>query len=63
MYEIYNVFFIHIVKHFQKISSEMEKVLQQLKEKAVVAIVGGSDLIKISEQMIVDGLDGNIILM
>lgn len=39
----------------QQISDEMESVLQKLKEKVTVALVGGSDLAKISEQMSIAG--------
>jgi hypothetical protein len=36
---------------FQKITPEMTKFLEKLKERVPVALVGGSDLVKIAEQM------------
>lgn len=35
----------------QVIAQEMKDFLQTLKQKVVVAVVGGSDLVKIKEQM------------
>lgn len=36
---------------FQKITPEMTQFLEKLKERVTVALVGGSDLVKIAEQM------------
>ena len=42
----------------QRISQEMEVFMQQLQQRVVVGLVGGSDLIKISEQMSSDNKPG-----
>lgn len=42
----------------QVITSEMKEFLLHLKEKAVIGIVGGSDLVKMEEQMGGDGGEG-----
>ena len=34
--------------------------LKQLKEKVVVGVVGGSDLVKIQEQLGLEGVEGNL---
>ncbi|KIJ20818.1 phosphomannomutase [Paxillus involutus ATCC 200175] len=39
----------------QNVSPEMIKFLGELKQKAVIGFVGGSDLVKITEQLAVDG--------
>jgi len=39
------------------VSPEMVKVLQQVREKAVIGFVGGSDLVKIREQLEATGTD------
>ena len=36
----------------------MEECLQRLNRKCVVGLVGGSDLSKISEQMLINGVEG-----
>ena len=40
------------------ITPEMKEFLLHLKEKAVIGIVGGSDLVKMEEQMGGDGGEG-----
>ncbi|CAG8654058.1 15353_t:CDS:2, partial [Acaulospora colombiana] len=40
----------------QRITPEMAELLKELKKKVVVGFVGGSDLAKISEQLVIDGL-------
>ena len=42
----------------QRIGPETEACLQELKKKVVVGLVGGSDLVKISEQMSMGDQDG-----
>ena len=42
----------------QTASPEILKVLQEVRKKAVIGFVGGSDLVKISEQLAVDGRPG-----
>ena len=42
----------------QVITSEMKEFVLHLKEKAVIGIVGGSDLVKMEEQMGGDGGEG-----
>jgi phosphomannomutase len=42
----------------QKVSLEIIELLKQLRTKAVIGFVGGSDLAKISEQLAVDGKPG-----
>lgn len=37
--------------------------MQNLNKKVVVGLVGGSDLSKISEQMLINGIDGNLVLV
>lgn len=39
----------------QRVSPEMIEVLRALRKKVIVAFVGGSDLVKISEQLLVEG--------
>lgn len=39
----------------QGISPEMRNALKNLKKKVVVGVVGGSDLVKITEQLTTDG--------
>ena len=36
----------------------MIKLLRELRKKVVIGFVGGSDLVKISEQLAVDGANG-----
>ncbi|XP_012937793.1 uncharacterized protein LOC101864387 [Aplysia californica] len=36
---------------FQKVTAEVREFLSQLKEKVLIGVVGGSDLVKIAEQM------------
>jgi len=36
----------------------MIEFLRQLREQVVIGFVGGSDLVKISEQLSVNGIDG-----
>ncbi|PVG04698.1 eukaryotic phosphomannomutase [Serendipita vermifera] len=40
----------------RRISPEMAELLKELKKKVVVGFVGGSDLAKISEQLVIDGI-------
>ena len=42
----------------QRVTKEMEECLQRLNRKCVVGLVGGSDLSKISEQMLINGVEG-----
>ncbi|KAM6492229.1 phosphomannomutase 2 [Amanita muscaria] len=44
----------------QPASQEMIDVLRALRKKFVIGFVGGSDLVKISEQLAVGGSDGMI---
>ena len=37
--------------YFQKCEPDMEELLQKLRSKVKVALVGGSDLVKVAEQM------------
>jgi len=39
----------------QRVSPEMIEILRALRKKTIVAFVGGSDLVKISEQLLVEG--------
>lgn len=41
----------------QKVTREVEECMQKLNKKVVVGLVGGSDLVKISEQMQLDGIE------
>lgn len=45
------------IYYFQRVEPDMENFLQKLRSKVKVALVGGSDLVKIKEQMGED--DGN----
>ena len=47
----YGTQFHHIRFFLQRVTEEMENFLQELKSKVKVALVGGSDLVKIAEQM------------
>ena len=51
----YTGFTVHSFTMFwfllQRVTEEMENFLQELKSKVKVALVGGSDLVKIAEQM------------
>lgn len=51
-----------VVNHpaYQDASKEMIDVLRQLRKKVVVGFVGGSDLVKISEQLEQFGFSGAI---
>lgn len=40
------------------VSSEMAEALRDLRKKVVIGFVGGSDLVKISEQLSVNGSNG-----
>lgn len=42
----------------QPISPEMATVLKDLKKKVAIGVVSGSDLVKISEQLSVNGSNG-----
>lgn len=42
----------------QAATVEMIETLKKLKEQCTIAFVGGSDLVKISEQISVHGIDG-----
>lgn len=42
----------------QPISTEMATVLKDLKKKVAIGVVSGSDLVKISEQLSVNGSNG-----
>jgi hypothetical protein len=46
-----NIWYYMFCIEFQKITPEMTKFLEKLKERVPVALVGGSDLVKIAEQM------------
>ncbi|KAK7687945.1 Phosphomannomutase 1 [Cerrena zonata] len=39
----------------QGVSKEMSELLQQLRKKVVIGVVGGSDFVKVSEQLLVPG--------
>ena len=43
--------FLRIVYFLKVITAKMKCFMQQVKEKAIIAVVGGSDLDKIKEQM------------
>ena len=61
-WSFYTGFAVHSFTMFcfllQRVTEEMENFLQELKSKVKVALVGGSDLVKIAEQM--GGDDGKI---
>jgi phosphomannomutase len=42
----------------QQVTAEMVKFLGELKKKVTIGFVGGSDLVKISEQLTVNGGNG-----
>ena len=42
----------------QQATNEMIELLRQLREQVVIGFVGGSDLVKISEQLSVNGING-----
>lgn len=42
----------------QDVSTEMLQLLRELRKKVVIGVVGGSDFVKISEQLSVGGANG-----
>lgn len=54
------IFCVTVFFMLQKIDHETEEFLQKLKTQCLVALVGGSDLVKIAEQM--GGDDGKQII-
>ena len=50
-----------LISNLQQITDDMEELLQKLKTKCRVGLVGGSDLNKINEQMCATGEHGNFI--